>query len=204
VSWFKPFKDTLAHCIESWKSRGEFEYTSGNKVKPPYDYLVASWVRTAWNVVSVDLDDDSVFFDDDEELKGLLDPSESQQPHTAADLALSTIPEAPRTPDAACPSPSKHVDADPPLSIVDLTLALTSAAPARGLKYRLTVSDQPATMQWSWKTYVGYGLLPPCPVEYADIPGNGHCGYAAVAVAIYGDARQWKRVRRDLMCCLRE
>ena len=55
VSWNKPFKGHLREMYDEWMSQGDMELTRAGNMKPPSCVRVATWIKTAWARVSVDI-----------------------------------------------------------------------------------------------------------------------------------------------------
>jgi hypothetical protein len=54
IGIYLEFKDRLSDLINQWKNSDGVEYTRGGNPKPPPDHIVQTWVRDAWNGISIE------------------------------------------------------------------------------------------------------------------------------------------------------
>jgi hypothetical protein len=54
IGIYREFKDWLLDLINQWKNSDGVEYTRGGNPKPPADHIVQTWVRDAWNGISIE------------------------------------------------------------------------------------------------------------------------------------------------------
>jgi hypothetical protein len=54
IGIYREFKDRLSDLINQWKNSDGVEYTRGGNPKPPADHIVQTWVRDAWNGISIE------------------------------------------------------------------------------------------------------------------------------------------------------